>query len=247
MRFRLVTRRCRHIVSEQGRRASTLRVAIQISVFSTDAEHVREMVAQVEKLYAGRNEYFRLDGKPVLFWFWSSAYDGNRALFQTMREAAAGFRNLAVSLRMAKGIEESRYTFEFFEGFGLYSPLEIASEENWERVWHSAYDASARAGMRYRMTTVSPGYDDHALMDTLRDGNANRVIPRREGEVYTRSLGFAASLSPLPHLIIVSTFNEYHENTHIESSAANSDLYIRMTRGFVERIQALASQGDTNE
>jgi glycosyltransferase involved in cell wall biosynthesis len=225
------------------RKNSTFRVAIQISVFNSDAEHIRKTVAQVEKLYVDRHEYFRLDGKPVLFWFWSSAYDGNRALFQTMRQAAAGFRNLAVSLRMAKGIEESRYTFEFFEGFGLYSPLEIASEENWERVWQSAYGASATAGMRYRMITVSPGYDDHALMDTLRDGNPNRIIPRREGEVYARSLGFAASLSPPPHLIIVSTFNEYHENTHIESSATNSDLYVRMTRDFVERIQVLASSG----
>lgn len=230
-----------------GRKKSSLRFAIQISLFSGDADRIRSAVAKIAKLYADRKEYLRIDGKPVLFWFWSSAYDGSRALFETMRQAAADFRNLAVSLRMAKGIEESQYTFGFFEGFGLYSPLEISSEENWGRAWQKAYDASATAGMSYRMATVSPGYDDQALMDAKRDGNPNRVVPRRDGEVYARSLEFAASLSPPPDLIIVSTFNEYHENTHIELSATNGELYVRMTRDFIERMHHLTSPGGANE
>jgi glycosyltransferase involved in cell wall biosynthesis len=230
-----------------GRKKSALRFAIQISVFNSDADRIRSAVTMIAKLYADREEYLRVDGKPVLFWFWSSAYDGNRVLFETMHQTAARFRNLAVSLRMAKGIEESQYTFDFFEGFGLYSPLEISSEENWGRAWQSAYDAGATAGMSYRMVTVSPGYDDHALLDARRDGNPNRIVPRRDGEVYTRSLEFAASLSPPPHFIIVSTFNEYHENTHIELSAANRDLYVRMTRDFIETMHNLASRGAANE
>ena len=230
-----------------SRRKSPLRFAIQVSVYNSDPDRVRSAVMMIAKLYADREEYLRVDGKPVLFWFWSSAYDGSRALFETMRQAAADFRNLAVSLRMAKGVEESQYTFDFFEGFGLYSPLEISSEENWGRAWQNAYDASAIAGMRYRMVTVSPGYDDHALLDTRRDGNPYRVVPRRDGEVYTRSLEFAASLSPTPHFIIVSTFNEYHENTHIEVSAANRELYVRMTRDFTERMHGITSHGGANE
>ncbi len=87
------------------------------------------------------------------------------------------------------------------------------------------------------MVTVSPGYDDHALMDAKRDGNLYRTVARRDGEVYARSLEFAASLSPPPHFIMVSTFNEYHENTHIEMSANNGELYPRMTRDFIERIR----------
>jgi glycosyltransferase involved in cell wall biosynthesis len=229
-----------------GRKKSPLRFAIQISVYNSDADRIRTAVMKIAKLYADREEYLRVDGKPVLFWFWSSAYDGNRALFETMRQAATDFRNLAVSLRMARGIEESQYTFDFFEGFGLYSPLEISSEENWGRAWQNAYDASATAGMRYRMVTVSPGYDDHALMDPRRTGNPNRVVPRRDGEVYARSLEFAASLSPPPHFIIVSTFNEYHENTHIELSAANGELYVRMTRDFIGRLHGLTSHGVAN-
>jgi glycosyltransferase involved in cell wall biosynthesis len=230
-----------------GRRKSPLRFAIQISAFDSDSDRIRSAVMKVAKQYADREEYLRVDGKPVLFWFWSSAYDGNRVLFETMRQAASEFRNLAVSPRMAKGIDESQYTFDFFEGFGLYSPLEISSEENWVRAWRNAYDASATAGMSYRMVTVSPGYDDHALMDAARDGNPNRVVPRRDGNVYARSLEFAASLSPPPHFIMVSTFNEYHENTHIELSATNGELYVRMTRDFVEKMHGMTSHGGANE
>jgi hypothetical protein len=36
----------------------------------------------------------------------------------------------------------------------------------------------------------------------------------------------------------VSTFNEYHENTHVEASSINGDRYIRMTREFAERIRS---------
>ncbi|MDO8942848.1 MAG: glycosyltransferase, partial [Desulfobacterales bacterium] len=192
-------RSIRNLFEIAGRRKSPLRFAIQISVFSNDADRVRSAVTDIAGLYADFEEYLRVDDKPVLFWFWSSAYDGSRALFETMRQAAAEFRNLAVSLRMAKGVEESQYTFGFFEGFGLYSPLEVSSEENWDRAWQNAYDSSAAAGMNYRMVTVSPGYDDHALADARRDGNPNRLVPRRNGQVYARSLEFAASLSPPPH------------------------------------------------
>lgn len=240
-------RSIRNLFEIASRRQTRLRFAIQVSIFAGDAARVRSTVARIEELYAERDEYLRVDGKPALFWFWSSAYDGNRELFESLRQVAANFRNFAMSSRMAKGVEESRYTFGFFEGFGLYSPLEISSEENWGRAWQDAYDASATAGMSYRMATVSPGYDDHALMDATREGNPNRVVPRREGEVYARSLEFAASLSPPPHFIIVSTFNEYHENTHIEPSARNGDLYVRMTRDFVERMHGATSRGDADE
>jgi len=164
-----------------------------------------------------------------------------------MREEASGFRNLAPSLRLPKGVDESRYTFDFFEGFALYSPLEISSEENWKRVWQNAYEASITSGMTYRIVSVSPGYDDHGLTDASREGNPYRVVPRRGGETYAQTLAFAEALAAPPDLIIISTFNEYHENTHIESSSMNGDKYLAMTREFVERIRAIEFCRDGRE
>jgi glycosyltransferase involved in cell wall biosynthesis len=217
-----------------------LRFAIQISPYNEGAGYIQSVIATIEQLYAGRDNYLRVDGKPVLFWFWSSEHDGNRALLETMSRAASGFRNLAVSLRMAKGVDENRFTFDFFEGFALYSPLELASEENWTAVWESAEEASTKANMAYRMVTVSPGYDDRGLADPLRQGNPRRVVPRKSGETYARSMEFVDALPLPPDFVIVSTYNEYHENTHIETSSVNGDRYINMTRDFVERVHSMA-------
>ena len=220
-------------------RNSGLRFAIQMCPFDDDEATIRSTLSWIRQTYSGRDEYFAMDGRPVLFWFWSSVYDGHRALFEMLQEEASDFRNLAPSLRLAKGVDERRYTFDFFEGFGLYSPLEISSEENWKRVWQNAYDASLTSGMTYRIVSVSPGYDDHGLTDSSRDGNPYRVVPRRGGDTYAQTMSFAESLPVPPDLIIVTTFNEYHENTHIESSSVNGDKYVAMTREFVERVRAM--------
>jgi hypothetical protein len=220
-------------------RKSKLRFVIQISSYDDDAEQIRAVIALIRKTFLDREHYLQIDGKPVLFWFWSSAFDGNRALFDAMGESAGDLRNIVLSLRLPKGIEEIRYTFGFFEGFGLYSPLEVSSEANWERTWQSAVDAARTAGMHYQIVSVSPGYDDHALQDPQRAGNPYRTVPRRHGETYARTFGFVESLAKPPDIVVVSTYNEFHENTHIESSARHGHEYVELTREFVERVHAV--------
>jgi len=230
-------RSIRNLLDISSRRESTLRFAIQISPYEGDAEQVRAVIGLI-RTFLEREQYLRIDGKPVLFWFWSSAFDGNRAMFEAMGEASAGFRNLGFSLRLPKGVEENRYTFGFFEGLGLYSPLEVSSEANWERTWQVAVDAAQTAGMRYQLLSVSPGYDDRGLQDPRRAGNPYRAVPRRGGETYVRTLKFAESLAKPPDIVVVSTYNEFHENTHIESSAQYGYKYVELTREFVERMHA---------
>jgi hypothetical protein len=244
----LELRSIRNLFEIAALRNTRLRFAVQISLFDADPERIGIAVSEIKELYADRTEYLRLDGKPVLFWFWSSAQDGNRALIESMREVAVEFRNLAFSLRAPKGVDESRYSFSFFEGFSLYSPLEVSSEENWSRVWQSAYHSSHLAGMPYRMVSVSPGYDDHALVDPQRAGNPYRRVPRRGGETYARSLAFVESLEYPPDVLVICTYNEYHENTHIESSSLNGDSYVEMTREAVRRLhERVQNRGGEDE
>lgn len=244
---KLELRSIRNLLELAGERGTRLRFAIQIAPVDADPEQIRSVISTIKDTFSQREEYLRVDGRPVLFWFWSSAYDGNRAVIDQMREAAAGFCNLAFSLRAPKGRDESRNSFGFFEGFSFYSPLEVASEENWNRVWRDAYEASHVAGMPYRMVSVSPGYDDHSLADPRRAGNPYRVVPRKGGETYARSLAFVDSLEIPPDIVVISTFNEYHENTHIETSSRNGDRYVEMTREAVKRLQAIALSPSPDE
>ena len=91
--------------------------------------------------------------------------------------------------------------------------------------------------MRWRAVAVSPGYDDSALADPRRLGNPRRVIPRRDGETYRQALAWVEKLDPQPHLVTISTFNEFHENTHIEPTSAHGQLYLDLTRDFVSRLR----------
>jgi glycosyltransferase involved in cell wall biosynthesis len=221
-------------------RRTQLRFAIQVSPFDADSGQISDFISFIDDTFSGFDEYFCLDGKPVLFWFWSGAYDGNREMIEVIRSKTSRFRNVALSLRAPKGADEGGYSYGLFEGFGFYSPLEVSSEENWGRVWQSAYDSSYLAGMPYRIMSVSPGYDDHSLQDPRRSGNPYRVVQRRNGEIYARSFAFVESLKEPPDIVVISTYNEYHENTHIESSSRNGERYIEMTREAIGRLHVKA-------
>ena len=54
---------------------------------------------------------------------------------------------------------------------------------------------------------------------------------------YQRGLDWIEGLSERPHLVTISTFNEYHENTHIEPSLNNGATYLDLTRSFVDRVK----------
>src|SRR5260370_40017898 len=91
--------------------------------------------------------------------------------------------------------------------------------------------------MRFRFPSVSPGYDTQWLADPRRRDTRQRQIPRRDGATYRKSMAWVESLSARPHLAIISTFNEMHENTHIEPSLRNGTRYIEMTRDFIARMR----------
>ena len=55
-------------------------------------------------------------------------------------------------------------------------------------------------------------------------------------QTYERMQKAALALTPMPEYIIVTSFNEFHENTHIEPSEKFGDLYLNSTKDFKEKI-----------
>ncbi|MEX3854193.1 glycosyltransferase [Paraburkholderia sp. BR10923] len=232
-----------HVFDIARKRKSRLRFAVQLAPYTDDSEDLVKTIQLIEKLYASHPNYFSLGGKPVLFWFWSSALDGNRRFISELAAVSGGFANLALSLRLPKDAEESKLTFNFFQGFAPFSPLELSGEKNWQKVWTAAYRSAEKAGMTYRIATISPGYDDHSLDDEVREGNQYRVVDRENGETYGKGMKFVEELAKPPHLVMISTFNEFHENSHIEPSIKNGMRYVEMTQSFVARIKDKVSDG----
>lgn len=235
-------RSIKHLFRLAEERRPQLRFAVQIASYTDAQEILTEVVSELGE-YLDHPNYLRLGGKPVIFWFWSGAFDRKKRLLAAMGRMTAGAVNVAASLRLPVGAQESELTHRLFHGFAPFSPLELADAEGLEGVWDMAYRLAQEAGMDYRVVSVSPGYDDSGLADRQRFGNPRRVIPRGDGVLYQRGLDWATQLEPAPHLVIVSTFNEYHENSHIEPTLRHGQRYVEMTRQFIERLRARAGDG----
>jgi hypothetical protein len=75
---------------------------------------------------------------------------------------------------------------------------------------------------RLFMATVQPGYDERLL-----PGRTARYQPRDSGNFYRSMLGPAVQCDPT--WIVISTWNEFWENTHVEPSALYGTLYTQIT------------------
>jgi glycosyltransferase involved in cell wall biosynthesis len=233
-----------HLLNILEARDSNLRFAIQIASYTDAPDHFSGFFEKVRARHMAHPNHLRLDGKPVIFWFWSGAFDGKKRLLAHLAKLTEGAINIAASLRLPAGSREADLSHELFAGFAPFSPLELPEAANVENVWNTAYRLAAEAGMPYRVASVSPGYDDTGLADERRSANPRRIVERADGATYRGGLGWIEGLTPEPHLAVISTFNEFHENTHIEASVRHARLYVDLTRQFVDRIRARVRGAD---
>ncbi len=226
-----------NIFSVIERNGSPVQLAFQFCPYDCKREQLVEAVKVVRKMFTRRSHYLRIDNEPVFFFFWTGVQDGNKTWINALEESTRGCVRIACSLRMYSAKDERTKTFGVFDGWNLYSPLELSLPSKWESIWRQAY-RNADTGVRgIKALTVSPGYDDRHLRDINRKGNLYRHIDRDQGETYQRSLDFALSVEERPDMVLISTFNEYHENTHIEPSRNHGSLYMDMTREFIDKAR----------
>lgn len=179
--------------------------------------------------------YQHFNDKPLLSVFWTGQYDGDVAFLRNIQKQAASVTLLASSLRLYPPHEEMSLTFNVFDGWSLFSPLELASPENRERLWREAYSHAPAGKQDIRCFTVSPGYDDTALAASARENNPHRNIPREGGRIYQQMWDAAYALPLPPEIMIISTFNEFHENTQIEPTVRDGSQYLELTRNFIQK------------
>src|SRR5262249_18149216 len=161
-----------------------------------------------------------------LFIFWKGKKDGDGTFCHFLAEASCDFVRIAVSLRLYDRRTEPMRTFGVFDAFSIYSPLELSAADEWERLWQLAYDRSDTGRLSLRIATVCPGYDDTHLMSDFRVGNPYRSIGRDNGRVYRRCWDFIFRQNHAPEIVVITSMNEYHENTHIEPSRTHGQFYL---------------------
>jgi len=226
------------LFDEARRESSSLRFALLLAINTEDPATIVESIEKARDQFTSRAAYLRdPSGTPLLWFFVNDPFLG--FLFHhyaDLTRLARGTHAVATG-GLAYNKFLPRHFREFFSGWCLYSPLEVGSPARWERIWRESYHDFSEDRGDVRVFTICPGYDDSGLESIDRERNRHRVVPRRGLRTYERMQAAALALDPAPDYLVITSFNEFHENTHIEPSRANGDRYLLATRAFRERLE----------
>jgi hypothetical protein len=172
-----------------------------------------------------RDQWALVDGRPVL-WMWASWFD--ISFDQSFFDYVSGrFRNdFGVRPYI---VAESSWRFATRAGHppDATQPIHI---DNFY-TWGAALDGYRDTGTG--VASVGPGYDERELDGPGRSG---RFADRAGGRFYSRN--FEQALASGRRLIVIETWNEFHEASDIADSAEYGRTYIDLTKRFLARFKA---------
>lgn len=218
-----------------------LSLCLMLSCDHASSKSIDSAMQTVEDRYFSLSNYLVLQARPVLWYFISESFIGH--FFHHYLALTDSTQNLhciaASGFSYTKNLP--RHYGEFFDGWSLYSPLEISAPRNWERSWKANYRdfLEDNQGDKLRVFSLSPGFDDTALTLEGRSYSKTRKIQRSGTETFTRMQKACLELGDSPDLVVITSFNEFHENTHIEPSEKHGLQYIEATRHFSEQLKAI--------
>jgi hypothetical protein len=217
----------------QAAQQAGLRVSVQIETFAAHLPdrpgppHPDALAAwftDIIDLYGTHPAYLRVDGRPVIFMYVWHAVDEQvwRTALARVRATGRQLFVLADDERAsALAMADSTYTFAgslFARDLNVYArDLGLAM-----RSWHLL--GADRGSQRLGIVAVSPGYDERGL----RDRPERRVLDRRGGELYDAQ--WSAAIESGVDWVVISSWNEWWENSHIEPSRQYGDTYVWRTK-----------------
>jgi hypothetical protein len=119
---------------------------------------------------------------------------------------------------------------EFPREFGGRVPFIIR-----EVSWRVKADATCAWGGAVKpkftgVAEIGPGYDHSAV-----PGRRPLIVPREDGKFYEKA--WLQVLRRSPHIVILETWNEFHEGTNIAESREDGRKYIDLTRRYVDQFK----------
>jgi uncharacterized protein YraI len=165
--------------------------------------------------------YLRYQGKPVIFFWRQQRFSIDE--WVNIRNQVDPHRN---TIWIAEGVDISYQAI--FDGHHLYSIAWAGSPADQLATWGNrvrAYEAE-NGVERLWIATAMPGYNDTNLP------RANTfAIPRRNGDFYRET--WQGAVASQPDMVIITSFNEWPEGTHIEPSLNYGNFYLDLTRELV--------------
>jgi hypothetical protein len=225
--------RCRRLIElarEDGRDLQVALIPDQSAWGSLrSVDGLAQALEVMERDFFGQPNYLRFQGRPVVFWFNPPSLGG----IDTWRQ-----------LRERADPAREQYWFGGTDNFGFLDVYDALYY--FDITWESApgvamrsygrrlEDYNARTGQsRPFVATVMPGYDDLRY----RGGHARD----RQGGDYYRGT-WQTAIERNAQAVVLTSFNEFYEGSHIEPSEGYGDLYLRLTRELSDAFRAQAGQ-----
>jgi hypothetical protein len=176
--------------------------------------------------YGGHPAYMQIDGKPVIV-LWAT-----EAVIPVHWTIVTNALYLEGQEATLIGMGYSTANLELFDGYHDYAVF------TYPDLFQT--DANAAQMARYYpllmdnpeakifAATVQPGYDDHLLPDR----GGGQVQERLDGDFYRST--WDAALASDPDWIFITSWNEWWETTQIEPSETYGDLYLQITREYID-------------
>lgn len=217
-----------------------LSICLMVSPDKADSSSINAAIELLERRYFPHTNYLCLQRKPLLWFFITESFIGHFFhQYATLIDATRGCYRVAASGFCYTKYLPSHYS-EFFDGWTLYSPLQVCAPETWERMWGASHRdfIEHKPGQGLRVFTICPGFDDTGLTQPQRSHAEVRRVGRRGTRTYRRMQKACLALDDAPDLVVVTSFNEFHENTQIEPTESSGDRYIEATRKFSEELKS---------
>lgn len=206
--------------------AQGFRAAVDVDMgqgFLSTVEAAQNAVSYAVHTLANHPAYLRYDGKPVIF-FWKQ----QRFSPAQWREIRAQVDPDHNTIWIAEG--DALAYVGVFDGLNLYNIAWSANPASTNAAWASR--TINRGG--YFVATAMPGFDESRL------GRANPVVRGRgNGDYFRRS--FAGAAAATPHMIIITSWNEFPENSHIEPSQQYGTFYLDLAREMIAAYKSGAA------
>ena len=214
-----------------------LALAILLAINTEDARVVEGALNTLRTEFMPSPVYHRLRARPLLWYYLSGPFLGFLFYHRDLLSRLTRGCHAIATGQLIFNQFVPRLLREFFSGWCVYSPLQVGRRTVREGIWTSSYRSFAEDGGAVRVFTVCPGYDDTRLASPQRSQSRYRLTSRRGTRTYEHMQQVALDLEPCPDLVVVTSFNEFHENTHIEPSLAFGDTFLRSTRSFKEALR----------
>jgi hypothetical protein len=128
-----------------------------------------------------------------------------------------------------KDFSLNRY-FDGITGYNMYAVNRIEPDflKNVDKVYQKFYQYTLSNNLSF-IPNVMPGYDDRKLK-----GFNRPVLERKDGKFYKEFWEVAKKyLDPSLKMVLITTFNEWHEGTEIEPSKEYGTKYLELTKSFI--------------